>query len=472
MLQHLAIRPAICCGIFFEKGDKFMSYIIKDKSFYKHVIKLVLPVAVQSVVTTGINLTDTVMLGSFGEYQLSASALANQFVMLFQIFCMGVGCGAAVLTAQYWGSKELSRLRQVMTLMYRIAAVAGLVCMIVVMNNTAGIIAIYTKDEMVIEYGIKYMSVLQYTLIFYAISIVSTQVLRSVKLMRIPMYSSCIAFFLNIFFNYIFIFGKFGMPRLEIQGAAIGTLIARIFEAFFILGYVLFVDKKITYRFKNFVEPCGKQLKSFVRYSMPVMVSDMLLGVGNNAVSVVMGHIGAGFVAANSVTNVTSHISTVMVMGFSTAASSVIGNTLGEGQEERAYKEGITFLMLAGGLGVLGCAVILGTSGPILGMYLLEPATVEIAEQLMKAIAIIVFFRCTSMVLTKGVLRAGGDTRFLMIADIVFLWCVSLPLGYMAGLVWNLSAFWIYFLLSGHTILKSVLCIKRLFSKKWLHQIT
>lgn len=445
--------------------------IIKEKNFYLHVIKLVLPVAVQSLITTGINLMDTVMLGSFGELQLSASALANQFVMLFQIFCMGVGCGAAVLTAQYWGSKELSKLRQVMTLMFRIVLVAGMACMLFVMGNSAWILSVYTKDEQVIMYGVKYMKILQYTLIFYAVSIVSTQVLRSVKMMRIPMYSSCISFFLNIFFNYVFIFGKFGMPRLEIQGAAIGTLVARVFEMCFIMGYILFVEKKIQYRIKDLFRPCIGQIGKFARYSIPVMVSDMLLGVGNSAVSVVMGHIGAGFVAANSVTNVTSHISTILVMGFATAASSVVGNTLGEGEEERAFTEGITFFFLAVLLGIFGCVLILVTSGPILSMYALEEETVLIARQLMEAIAIIVFFRCTSMILTKGVLRAGGDTRFLMIADIIFLWLISIPLGYMAGLVWHLSAFWIYFALMGHTVLKSVLCIWRLLSKKWMHRI-
>ncbi|PNV60738.1 MATE family efflux transporter [Clostridium sp. chh4-2] len=445
--------------------------IIKEKDFYIHVVKLVLPVAVQSLITTGINLMDTVMLGSFGELQLSASALANQFVMLFQIFCMGVGCGAAVLTAQYWGSKELSKLKQVMTLMFRIVLIAGTACMLFVMGNSAWILSVYTKDEQVIIYGVKYMKILQYTLIFYAVSIVSTQVLRSVKMMKIPMYSSCISFFLNIFFNYVFIFGKFGMPRLEIQGAAIGTLVARVFEMCFIMGYILFVDKKIQYRIKDLFRPCMAQLGKFARYSIPVMVSDMLLGVGNSAVSVVMGHIGAGFVAANSVTNVTSHISTILVMGFATAASSVVGNTLGEGKEDRAFTEGITFFFLAVLLGIFGCVLILVTSGPILGMYTLEEETVMIAGQLMEAIAIIVFFRCTSMILTKGVLRAGGDTRFLMIADIIFLWVISIPLGYMAGLVWHLSAFWIYFALMGHTVLKSVLCIWRLLSKKWMHRI-
>lgn len=445
--------------------------IIKEKDFYIHVVKLVLPVAVQSLITTGINLMDTVMLGSFGELQLSASALANQFVMLFQIFCMGVGCGAAVLTAQYWGSKELSKLKQVMTLMFRIVLIAGTVCMLFVMGNSAWILSVYTKDEQVIMYGVKYMKILQYTLIFYAVSIVSTQVLRSVKMMKIPMYSSCISFFLNIFFNYVFIFGKFGMPRLEIQGAAIGTLVARVFEMCFIMGYILFVDKKIWYRIKDLFRPCVAQLGKFARYSIPVMVSDMLLGVGNSAVSVVMGHIGAGFVAANSVTNVTSHISTILVMGFATAASSVVGNTLGEGKEDRAFTEGITFFFLAVLLGIFGCVLIMVTSGPILGMYTLEEETVMIARQLMEAIAIIVFSRCTSMILTKGVLRAGGDTRFLMIADIIFLWVISIPLGYMAGLVWHLSAFWIYFALMGHTVLKSVLCIWRLLSKKWMHRI-
>ena len=443
--------------------------IIKEKEFYLHTAKLVLPVAVQSLITTGINLMDTVMLGQFGELQLSASALSNQFVMLFQIFCMGIGCGGAVLTAQYWGSRELKSLKQVMTLMFRIAIAGGLACTVFTLFHSDWILSVYTKDAGVIGYGLQYMGILQFTLVFYAVSIVSTQLLRSMKLMRIPMYASCISFFLNVFFNYVFIFGKFGMPRLEIRGAAIGTLIARVFEMCFMVGYILRVDRAVQYRPEDLLKPCREQIHKFVCYSIPVMISDMLLGLGNSAVAVVMGHIGAAFVAANSVTNVTSHISTVLVMGFATAASSIVGNTLGEGNEERAFREGVTFWFLAILLGAFGCGMILISSGPILSMYTLEEETVAIARQLMKAIAIIVFFRCTSMVLTKGVLRAGGDTRFLMVADIFFLWAFSIPMGYMAAMVWHLSAFWIYFFLMSNTILKSIICMFRLFSGKWMH---
>lgn len=445
--------------------------IIRERSFYLQAAKLVIPVAVQSLITTGINMMDTVMLGSFGELQLSASSLVNQYVMLFQTLCMGIGCGAGVLTAQYYGAGDRKSLKAVINLMYRVALVVGLVVTVFSALRSQWILSIYIDDEGVWEYGVRYMGIMVFTLVPYALSITSTQLLRSFKLMRIPMYASCISFFLNIAANYVFIFGKLGMPRLEIVGAGIGTLIARVFEACFILGYILLKDEKAGFRIRDFLGSCGGQISRFFRYSLPVIVSDMLLGLGTSAQAVIMGHIGAAFVAANSVTSVMSHISTMAVMGFATAAASIVGNTLGKGDKERAYDEGVTFFFLALILGVVGCAVILLARGSVLSLYTLEPETVVIAQQLMEAIAIIVFFRCTSMILTKGVLRAGGDTRFLMVADVFFLWAVSVPFGWLASMVWNFSAFWIYMILMSNTIFKSVICIFRLVSGKWMHQI-
>ena len=204
---------------------------------------------------------------------------------------------------------------------------------------------------------------------------------------------------------------------------------------------------------------------------MPVLVSDSLLGLGNNAVAVVMGHIGAGFVSANAITTVTQQLSTVFIQGISQSSSIVIGHTIGAGNVARAQKEGITFLGLGTLVGIVAGGIIMAISPLVISFYNITPQTRDIAEQLMLAVGFIVIFQSMNSILTKGVMRGGGDTRFLMIADFLFLWIVSIPLGALAGLVWDLPPFWIYCCLKIDQVIKAIWCIFRLRSGKWIKVI-
>lgn len=258
---------------------------------------------------------------------------------------------------------------------------------------------------------------------------------------------------------------------MGVAGAALGTLISRVLECGVILGYFLFVDKRIGYRIKDFFGKCSDLFGEYFRISIPVLISDVLLAVGNNMVAIVMGHIGAAFVSANAITTVTQQLSTVFIQGCSQASCIVIGHTLGRGDRERVQMEGRSFLVMGVLIGILASLVILLLGPTIIGLYQVSDYTKELASQLMNAIAIIVVFQSANSILTKGVLRGGGDTRFLMLADILFLWVISIPFGALAGLVWHWSAFWIYVALKLDQILKAVWCVYRFGSGKWIKTI-
>ena len=433
---------------------------VKDVKFYKKVASISIPIALQGLITSGVNMMDTIMIGKIGETELSAVSLANQFISVFHIFCMGIGMGASVLVARYFGMRDKLSLKKTVAIMLRLClAMSTLFCLATIFFP-AQIMKIYTTEIPIINIGAEYLtwSVVSYFLL--GLSLTSTIVLRNVGQVRLPLYTSIGAFF-----------GKFGAPRMEAAGAALGTLIARIFEFSMICGYLFLKDKEIEFRFKDLFAPVGRLWNEYIRISIPVLISDGILALGNNSVAMVVGRLGESFVAANAVTTVTQQLSSVMIQGFSLAGAIVTGYTLGEGKKEKAYEQGYAFMGIGLLFGTIAAGIIMLISGPMINAYNLSPETVEIAKQLMLSISLIVVFQATNSIMTKGVLRGGGDTKVLMVADNVFLWAASIPLGIIAGLVLHLPAFWIYFFLKIDQVLKMFWCVIRLRSGKWIKKI-
>lgn len=453
----------------------------KDKVFYRRVFGLALPIALQSVISIAVNMLDTIMVTRIGEDALSATSLANTFISIFHIFCMGLGMGASVLVSRYWGMKNAGNgqeeaaghaLKQTVALMLRITVSLAAIFAIFTFVMPETLMKMYTEDSSIIGLGAIYFRYSVVTYFFLGISLVCTIVLRSVGQVKLPLYVSIGAFFVNLLANYAFIFGKLGAPRMEVAGAAIGTIIARLFEVIIIFGYLIFKDKKICFKFKNLFMKTNSLVGEYVRICIPVLISDAILALGNNAVAMVIGHLGATFVAANAITNVTQQFSTVLIQGVSQAGAIVTGQTLGTGDKEKTMKQGWMFLGLGLSLGCISALFIMIFSGPIINAYKVVPETESIAKQLMTAISLIIIFQATNSIMTKGVLRGGGDTKMLMLTDNVFLWVISIPLGILAGFVFKWPAFWIYVCLKTDQIVKTVWCVFRLKSRKWIKKIT
>lgn len=458
-----------------------MKLFQKDPAFYKGVFALALPIALQSLISIGVNMLDTIMVGSLGENALSATSLANSFISIYHIFCMGLGMGASVLVSRYWGMKKAAdgheeeashALKQTVCLMLRITVGLAAIFAMLTLFIPSTLMKMYTNDSEIIRLGDVYFRWSVITYFFLGTGLVSTIVLRSVGQVRLPLFVSIGAFFVNLGANYAFIFGKFGAPRMEVAGAALGTFIARLFEAAMILGYLFFKDKNIGFRVRDLFMKTGSLIGEYIRISIPVLVSDAILAIGNNSVAMVIGHLGAAFVAANAITSVTQQLSTVVIQGVSQAGAIVTGQTLGLGDKKKTMQQGWMFLGLGFALGALSALFILAVSKPIISTYNVSEETINIAGQLMAAISLIIIFRATNSIMTKGVLRGGGDTKMLMLADNIFLWVLSIPFGCLAGFVFHWPAFWIYVALKSDDIVKTFWCLLRLKSEKWIKKIS
>lgn len=448
-----------------------MNLISRDKKFYRQVAGIAVPIALQGFITTGVNMMDTLMIGIVGETQLSAVSLANQFISIYQILCMGIGMGASVLVARYYGMGDRDSLKKTVAIMVRLCVgMAALFCLVTAFF-LEWIMGIYTVEDAIISNGVRYLEYSVITYFLLGLSLTSTIVLRNVQKVKLPLYTSIGAFFINVGANYVFIFGKFGFPEMGVAGAAVGTLIARVFEFGMICGYLFLRDQEIGVRISDVFQKVGNLWREYIRISIPVLLSDGILAIGNNSVAMVIGRLGESFVAANAVTAMTQQLSTTVIQGFSQAGAIVTGYTLGEGDKDKAREQGYAFLGIGILFGAIGAGIIMLIAEPMITAYNLSTQTQEIARELMRAISLIVLFQATNSIMTKGVLRGGGDTKILMVADNIFLWVASIPLGILAGLVFHLPAFWIYFFLKVDQVLKAVWCVLRLRSGKWIKKI-
>lgn len=451
-----------------------MFELLKDKSFYKRTLRILLPVAAQQLISIGVSTADSLMIGSFGEVQISATSLANSLMTLFFFMFMGLGTGSTTLAAQFWGKKDRDSLRAICGIALRIAFCLGVAFSLLALLAPGGVMRFMTNDERIIEKGISYLRILGFIFPFSALATASTYLLRSTGHTKMPLLGSIGAFFINIFFNWVFIFGKLGAPRMEIAGAALGTLIARIFEFCMSFGYLIVFDKNIRMRFKDIFIRNAEIFKKFMKFSLPVVFSDTMLGLGLNLQNVIVGHMGGNLIAARSVVFVLSQFVTIFNMGLSSAAGVVIGNTIGERKPERAFKEGVAYIVISIAIGIVGMVFVLSLSPYFVNIkaYNFSETTRSIARELFLCISVTMPLQTLAYVTSKGILRGAGDTRFIALADILLLWVVSLPLGALTGFVLHWRPFWMYFFLTIEYPLKGIWCTLRFLSGKSIKDVT
>ena len=448
-------------------------YIVTDGDFYKRAMLLIIPVLLQNLINQGVNMMDTVMVGKLGEVSISASSLANQYYAIYNIMCMGISAAGLVLASQYWGAGEPKTVRRTFDLVLQIVMIMGAILGVLTALFPEAIMSLYTPDPDVIREGAKYLKITAFIFLPHGISLVMSNVIRAVGNARLGLVISVLSFVVNIGANYVFIFGvpALGIPALGVMGAALGTLCARIIELLVCAVYMLKVEKVLVYRPSGVLKPPKKALfREFIRLGLPAIISDTLLGLAATVISMILGHMGKEATSAYAIVVVIERLCTVATGGIASASGVMIGQTVGQGDYERAHREGRSFLLISVGIGLFASALVRFAGVWSIGMYEITPETYDIAVSMMSSSAIIVFFQAVQSALSKGILRGGGDTKFLMIADVIFQWVASIPLGFVMGLLLDVSPFWVLIALRIDYIIKSVWLTVRLGGTKWIHK--
>lgn len=448
-----------------------MSLFVRDKRFYKTMLAIAIPMSLQSLISFAVGLIDTLMLGRLGEISLSASSLGNSYCYIISTICMGLGGGAGVITAQYWGKKELDPIRTMTAICIKITILIGAVLSVLTALFPTTIMKIYTADADVIAAGADYLRVLSISMILYGMTSSITMILRSVGIVRSTLTASIGACFVNVFFNWVFIFGKFGCPAMGIIGAAWGTNCARLFEVSVIFIHLLTMDKKIGFRIKHLKLYNSDIFRRFIKAGVPVLISDLVFTLGNQFVTIVIGHCGALFTAANSIANQVSLVLHALFIGVANSSSTLVGNAVGAGDYRRAYDESKTYLVTCLLLGCAAACILAVFKGAVINFFNVTDETKLYAGQMLTVQIALLIITPMGAALSKGILRGGGDTKFLIFGDTFSTYAV-VPFGILVAFVLDCPIWVIYLVLKGEMLLRFTACFIRFLSKKWIKNVT
>ena len=453
-----------------EQNSLFSSF--KDPQFTGKLKAIAIPVALQNIINFGVNALDTIMLGRLGEVQLSAAHTSNQLSFMFMILSGALAAGCGVLAAQYWGRQNVQRVREIVSFMYRLVAVMSLFFAGVAIFVPHVVLGFIIKDAEVVRQGVIYLRVMGIGYLFTGFTNSTIGILRSTGTVKISVYVYSSSLFINLFFNYVLIFGKFGFPRLEVLGAAIATVMARVFEFGFVFVYLFCFDKAIQFKPRHLLHTGEGVAHQFLIHSSPVLINEIFWTAANFLVGVIIGRMGREFVAANSISGLMMQFAGIGIIGISSAAGSIIGNTIGEGDYDRArhYAKGLMAFSFV--VGVVACGAIQVMRLFIIDFYNISPMAKEYARQLTMAVSFIVIAMSVSSISMMGTLRGGGDTKFVMFMDVIFVWIIAIPLGAMAGLVWKLPVWMVYVVLKSEDLFKMFVVLYRIPSGKWLKDVT
>ena len=450
-----------------------MSFLIKDKNFYKVLFSITLPIAAQNFITFTVSLADSLMLGKVGEVALSGANLANQLFFILMIITFGVTSAAMVFASQYWGKGDVYSMKRIITIMLRLAAVISLIASALAICIPETVMSWYSKDLDVIEAGASYLRIIGWAYPFYAITNAMSSVLRSAHVVKVSIVIYLSSLIVNVSLNWVLIFGKLGAPELGIKGAAIATAVARVVEFIILLIYLEFFEKKIHYTFRDLFLPVKDYLGAFFKTGAPVVINEAIWSIGTSVLSMIIGHISTEFVSANSIANIIWQCVWVIVAGMGNATSVVIGNAVGRGEDKQIIlNKAKTIVLISGIMGILSAITLIIIRGPVINFYEVSETTKALAYDLIVSYAIIVVLQSMSVQYVVGIFRGGGDTKTAMVVDVLFLWLIAIPLGALSGLVLGWAPPLVYIMLRSDELFKNIFSLIRLNSGKWIMDIT
>ena len=450
----------------------------REKGFYRRLLALAMPILLQNLITNSLGLVDTFMVGTMGQLPLAGVTLANIPVFVVQLMMFGIQSGSSVLISQYRGKGDQDSIQRVMGIGMYAAGAIGLVFALIMGFFPHQFMSLFGDDPQVVATASQYARIVGWSYFFDSFVQVYNGVHRAMGDPKRGLYILGVSMACNTFLNWVFIFGNLGAPRLEVEGAALATLLARVLSCAIAVGWAA-LDRKFKLDPALLFRPGGEMVRRFVRFATPVMCNETFWGLGTSIFPTIMGHMAGSeeILAAYAIAGNITNLCTVGVFAIAGTAAILVGQEIGSGRADRVRSLGALLDVLAFLFGLAAGAVFLALLHlfiiPVLyPIFKLTPSAGDICTMMLTMVFCILPLRSFDTTNIVGVLRGGGDVRAATIIDLAPLWAVALPLAALAGLALRAGIFWVYVAMMSESVVKSFAGFLRFKTGRWIRDVT
>ncbi len=442
------------------------------QGYFREMMEIGLPVTLQCIFQASYGLVDQLMVGRLGTVSIAGSGLGAKFSGLAMVTVSSVAAVASILVAQYHGAgEEEGKSRSFFYCLY-----IGLLVMLLFLLPSVlvpeKIMGIYSTDLETVALAGKYLRIVGASFLPMTVTLMVSAYLRSSGRSKPPMYAGLLSMGVNIFLNYIFIFGKIGMPVMGLMGAGYGTLAARSVECAVLVAVMVYYKRR---RVVYLVLPGSLDMGFLGKISvivLPILLNEFSWSIGENIYAAVYGRMGTAALAATTLLNPLMGMFIGMFQGVSSAAGVMVGKRLGRNEREEARKVS-KYLMKVGFAGSVAVAALLFVlAGQYVRLFDIEPEVAGLAQYLVYALALVIFAKILNMILAGGILRSGGNTKYTFAIDCIGTWVFGVPLAYLGAFVWRLPVYWVYFILSQEEVVRLLIAGCVFGREGWMRNLT
>ncbi len=431
-----------------------------------------MPIVLQNVISLGVNLADNMMLGQYGEASLSGVTAINQIQFFYQCMLGGIGDGCIIFGAQFWGKKDIDSIKKVSSIAMRCGLVIMVVLFIAVSAFPAQIIGLFSPDAEIIAEGMKYLNIVRFTYPFFCITQMLLVMLRSVETVKIAFYLSVSTLIINCGINYVLIFGNFGAPRMGVEGAAIGTLAARIVEFVILLIFVFRIDTKIRINIRDFLFFDKVMFKGYLKVAIPTFLAAAMWGANTAIQTAILGNLSKSALAANSMASNLFMIVKTMAQGSAAATNVLIGKAIGEGDLKKVKLQTRYLQILFVFIGVISAVVLFALTEPVLSLYSFSDESRNYARSFLRILYVIILGMSYQMPTNFGIIKGGGDTKYTLAVDLIGIWGLVIPLSLIMAFVFHASPNVVVWCLNLDQLFKCIPAYIKCNHGRWIYTMT
>ena len=443
-----------------------------DTPFYRKFLTIYVALVLQNVVTLSVNLADNMMLGSYSETALSGVAAVNQIQFIYQQLLMALGDGLVIFCSQYWGKRQTEPMKKISATAMHAGLLIAILLFALVSIFPRQAVGIFTTEESIIREGVSYLSIIRFTYLFFAVTQILLATLRSVEVVKIAFYLSVMTFFVNCGINYVLIYGHFGAPEMGAAGAAIGTLAARMTELVVLIIYIIKKEKQLHLSIRSYLQHDRVLSGDYFRVTAPMLVVQGLWGVNTALQTVILGHMTAAAIAANSVASTIFMMVKSMAVGAASTASIIIGNTIGTGDIALVKKYSGRLQRIFVVIGLVSGLLLFLIRVPILQLYDLSASTKEMANTFLIILSVVVIGMSYQMPTNNGIIRGGGNAMFVVKMDLISIWGIVIPLSFVMAFVVKASPAVVVCCLNADQIFKCIPAFLESHYGNWIRKLT